>query len=188
MYVRSTTDNPSGSPTWGEWREFANATVRGRAFQFKVVATTIDPSQNILITDVGVTVEMQQRAEISDVHDTLNAAAEIQAGRDYTIVSAGTTNFTLIGAANNNPGTKFTATGPGTGTGTAAGPFLIDFVDNFYQSPTMGITIFNADSGDYYTLDTLSRTGVDLVIQDNSDKPVARNFQYTAVGYGKEIT
>jgi hypothetical protein len=188
MYVRSTTDNPSGSPTWGEWREFANATVRGRAFQFKVVATTIDPSQNILITDVGVTVEMQQRAEISDVSDTLNTAAEIQAGRDYTIVSAGTTNFTLIGAANNNPGTKFTATGPGTGTGTAAGPFLIDFVDNFYQSPTMGITIFNADSGDYYTLDTLSRTGVDLVIQDNSDKPVARNFQYTAVGYGKEIT
>jgi hypothetical protein len=188
MYVRSTTDNPSGSPAWGEWREFANATVRGRAFQFKVVATTIDPSQNILITDVGVTVEMQQRAEISDVSDTLNAAAEIQAGRDYTIVAAGTTNFTLIGAANNNPGTKFTATGPGTGTGTAAGPFLIDFVDNFYQSPTMGITIFNADSGDYYTLDTLSRTGVDLVIQDNSDKPVARNFQYTAVGYGKEIT
>jgi hypothetical protein len=188
MYVRTTTDNPSGSPTWGDWREFANATVRGRGFQFKVVLNTTDATQVPVVTNASVTVEMQQRAEISDVSDTLNTAAEIQAGRDYTIVSAGTTNFTLIGAANNNPGTKFTATGPGTGTGTAAGPFLIDFVDNFYQSPTMGITIFNADSGDYYTLDTLSRTGVDLVIQDNSDKPVARNFQYTAVGYGKEIT
>ena len=187
MYVRSTTDNPSGTPTWSAWREFANATVHGRGFQFKVVLTTSDATQVPVVTSASVTVEMQQRAEISDMHDTLNTAAEIQAGRDYTIVSAGTTNFTLIGAANNNPGTKFTATGPGTGTGTVAGPFLIDFVDNFYQSPTMGITIFDAESGDYFTLDTLSRTGVDLVIHDKNDKPAVRDFQYTAVGYGKEI-
>lgn len=35
----------------------------------------------------------------------------------YTIVTAGTTNFTLVGAADNNLGTTFKATGPGTGTG-----------------------------------------------------------------------
>lgn len=40
-------------------------------------------------------------------------------GRSYTIASAGTTNFTTIGAANSNVGTTFTATGQGTGTGTA---------------------------------------------------------------------
>lgn len=40
-------------------------------------------------------------------------------GRTYEITSTGTTNFTLIGAANNTPGTEFTATGPGSGTGTA---------------------------------------------------------------------
>ena len=40
-----------------------------------------------------------------------------QNGNSYTIVSAGTTDFTLIGAANNNPGTTFTKSG-GTGTGT----------------------------------------------------------------------
>lgn len=40
-------------------------------------------------------------------------------GRTYRIVTAGTTNFTLIGAANSNVGTEFTATGVGTGTGTA---------------------------------------------------------------------
>ena len=38
---------------------------------------------------------------------------------EYTILVPGTTDFTLIGAANNNVGTVFTATGPGTGTGTA---------------------------------------------------------------------
>jgi len=152
-----------------------------------VVASTTDETQTPVITNASVAVEMQQRTEQSDIHDTLNTAAEIQAGRDYTIVSVGTTDFTLIGASNNNVGTKFTATGPGTGTGTVAGPFLITFVDPFYQAPTMGITIFNAESGDYFTLDTLTRTGVDLVIHDKNDKPAVRDFQYTAVGYGKEI-
>ena len=37
----------------------------------------------------------------------------------YKIFVPGTTDFTLIGAADNNIGTIFSATGPGTGTGTA---------------------------------------------------------------------
>lgn len=41
-------------------------------------------------------------------------------GSKYTIVSAGTTDFTTFGAANNTVGTVFTATGYGTGTGTAS--------------------------------------------------------------------
>jgi hypothetical protein len=41
-------------------------------------------------------------------------------GSKYTIVSAGTTDFTQFGAANNTVGTVFTATGNGTGTGTAS--------------------------------------------------------------------
>lgn len=41
-------------------------------------------------------------------------------GSKYTIVSAGTTNFTQFGAANNTVGTVFVATGYGTGTGTAS--------------------------------------------------------------------
>ena len=40
-------------------------------------------------------------------------------GTEYRILTTGTTNFTLIGAANSTPGTVFTATGAGTGTGTA---------------------------------------------------------------------
>ena len=40
-------------------------------------------------------------------------------GKSYTIESLGTTNFTLIGAADNVVGARFTATGIGTGTGTA---------------------------------------------------------------------
>lgn len=38
----------------------------------------------------------------------------------YIITATGTTDFTLIGAADSNVGTEFTATGAGTGTGTAS--------------------------------------------------------------------
>ena len=40
----------------------------------------------------------------------------------YTILTVGTTNFTLIGAASNTIGIVFTATGVGAGTGTATTP------------------------------------------------------------------
>ena len=40
-------------------------------------------------------------------------------GTEYKILTTGTTDFTLVGAANSNPGTVFTASGAGTGTGTA---------------------------------------------------------------------
>jgi hypothetical protein len=47
-------------------------------------------------------------------------AGDFVTGISYTIVAAGSTDFTLIGAADSNPGTIFIATGPGTGTGTAS--------------------------------------------------------------------
>ena len=45
-------------------------------------------------------------------------ATETVSAREYRIEIAGTTDFTTIGAADNNVGTVFTATGAGTGTGT----------------------------------------------------------------------
>jgi hypothetical protein len=47
------------------------------------------------------------------------SAGSFVVGTQYKILTAGTTNFTLIGAANNNVGTTFTATGAGSGTGKA---------------------------------------------------------------------
>jgi hypothetical protein len=48
-------------------------------------------------------------------------AGSFVVGKSYTIEVPGTTNFVAIGAADNNPGTTFTATGVGSGTGTAYG-------------------------------------------------------------------
>ena len=70
-------------------------------------------------------------------------ATALATGEVYTIVLAGTTDFTLYGAANNTPGTVFTSTtttGPGAGTGTATG--------NIY-SRSGSTSAFNGDPGAY---------------------------------------
>ena len=46
-------------------------------------------------------------------------AGSFAVGTEYTILTVGTTNYTLIGAASNTVGVVFTATGVGTGDGTA---------------------------------------------------------------------
>ena len=47
------------------------------------------------------------------------AAGSLIVGAQYTIIAAGTTIFTNVGASSNSAGTAFTATGVGAGTGTA---------------------------------------------------------------------
>lgn len=49
------------------------------------------------------------------------AVTALVAGKTYVIAAAGSTDFTLIGAANSTVGTSFTATGAGVGTGTVEG-------------------------------------------------------------------
>lgn len=56
-------------------------------------------------------------ADIGD--ETPIAIFALVASREYVIIDTGDSNFTLIGASANEAGIKFTASGPGTGTGTA---------------------------------------------------------------------
>lgn len=58
---------------------------------------------------------------------TVNAVT-MKNGKDYEIVSTGTTDFTQYGAANNNPGTVFTMqNAPAVGTGTVTLSNYSDF-------------------------------------------------------------
>jgi hypothetical protein len=55
----------------------------------------------------------------------------------YTILTIGTTDYTLIGAASNTIGLTFVATGAGSGTGTARrSPTLDNYVAPYDQNPT----------------------------------------------------
>lgn len=65
LYIRSTNDDPSGSPTYGEWTSFDNGTFKGRAFQFKTELTSDKIDENILVDELGYKVELTPRTDQS---------------------------------------------------------------------------------------------------------------------------
>jgi hypothetical protein len=93
-------------------------------------------------------------------------AGSFTEGNTYQINSQGTTDFTLIGALNNNVGTNFVATGVGTGTGIATAIYYV------YDKPSA--TTFRVTAvrdGDVFALtnDTGSMN-VSQWEQDNVDR------------------
>ena len=138
MYVRATNNNPASSPSWGTWREFSNGIIRGRGFEFKVIAESYDVSQNIQISDLEVVIELQQRSE--------NSAALT--------------------------------------TSTAA--YNVTFAQAFYQTPTIGITPYNMEHNEDYTVTNRTRTGFTIEFR-HGGAAISRTFSYTAVGYGGVI-
>jgi predicted phage tail protein len=65
--VRTTTDNPSGSPTYTSFNDFANGTFKGRGFQFRITLETADTAQNMNLQQAGYTATMPSRTEQSSV-------------------------------------------------------------------------------------------------------------------------
>ena len=65
LYLRRTSDDPGGTPTWSGWQEFVNGTFLGRGFQFKAELTSSDPAQNILIDELGYEATFQRRQDQS---------------------------------------------------------------------------------------------------------------------------
>jgi hypothetical protein len=65
-------------------------------------------------------------------------AGSFEIGKNYTIDSIGTTDFTLIGASSNTVGEVFTATGAGSGTGTAFSAFTKAPSGSYVQPVRLG--------------------------------------------------
>jgi hypothetical protein len=65
--VRTTTDNPSSSPTYSSFNDFANGTFKGRGFQFRITLETADTAQNMNLQQAGYTATMPSRTEQSSV-------------------------------------------------------------------------------------------------------------------------
>jgi hypothetical protein len=79
-------------------------------------------SQPYTIQALGTTTN----AQWNTIAGTTNVTAgSFVPGRTYVIVSPGTTDFTLIGAANSTIGTSFVALGTGSGSGTALQTYLV---------------------------------------------------------------
>jgi len=98
-------------------------------------------------------------------------------GIGYTILTTGTTDFTLIGAANSSVGTVFVATGVGAGTGTAkgahAGTATIGAGINLNRSSAKDMKFHGtatyaqyADVAELYTADIEHEPGTLVVLSD----------------------
>jgi len=90
LYMRSTPDDPSGSPTYTAWREFVNGTFQARAFQFKAELNSNDIAQNILIDELGYVATFQRRQD--------NSNAAIASGTSTKAVTFDKAFFTGTGS------------------------------------------------------------------------------------------
>ena len=149
LYLRRTDDDPSGSPTWTSWQEFANGTFKARAFQFKTELTSDDVAQNILVDELGYVAEFTRRTEQSD------------------------------GAVASGAGAKSITFGNPFFSGTAA------LLGSNAAIPSVGITAQNMQTGDYFEVTSVSRTGFTVTFKNSGGTAVSRNFNWSATGYGK---
>jgi hypothetical protein len=65
MYVRTTLDDPSVSPTWGPWTEFVSGMIRGRGVQLKAAFTTETELIGVAIDELGAELELTRRVTSS---------------------------------------------------------------------------------------------------------------------------
>ena len=95
LFVRTTSDNPSSSPTWGDWAEFEAAIIRARGVQVKAVITSTNTDAKVTISDLGATLDLLQRTDSASV--AANASA-----------STGVYNVTFEKAFYNTPQVQIT--------------------------------------------------------------------------------
>ena len=73
LYVRTTQDDPGGTPTWSMWKRFSVGTFRGRGFQFKLILKTSNGMYTPAVTQLRVAADMQDRT-ISGTGTSSNSA------------------------------------------------------------------------------------------------------------------
>ncbi len=152
----ATSESASGS--FGEFNNFANGTFKGRRFKFKLILETTNTAQNMNVQQAGFTAEFQSRTE-----------------QNYQ--TGGTTSTAPQSSGTSSSGKTVTFGSPffvGTSSLGGANAFL----------PSIGITIQNAQSGDFFTVTNVSGTGFTVTIKNGSSF-VDRTFTFSAVGYGK---
>ena len=91
--VRTTTDNPSGSPTYGSFNDFANGAFRGRGFQFRITLDTADTAQNMNLQQAGYTATMLSRTEQSSVIASGSGAKAVTFTAPFFVGTSGLGNL-----------------------------------------------------------------------------------------------
>lgn len=63
LYVRTTEDDPAGTPAWTDWKLIRAGSYNARGFQFQLRCTSGSKDHNLFIKHLQVTIDMDDRAE-----------------------------------------------------------------------------------------------------------------------------
>lgn len=184
--VATTSIAPSGSSyadsdfAGKDFNTFANGTYKGRGFKFRLTLKSESVGHNISIQQLGIIADFESRTERSYVSGLSTLTTPITSA---TTAPSGSNT----GGLDVEFGNKFFA-----GTANLGG------VNSF--PPSIGITIMDADGGDYFIIKTnasghfLNAAGQDITglgfnirIYDVNDNLIAKKFTFQAVGYGKGV-
>lgn len=66
VYIRTTNDDPLGSPVWSAWQQFFVGDWTARAYQFKAVLFSGDINHNVIVKTLAVTVDMPDRDDFGE--------------------------------------------------------------------------------------------------------------------------
>lgn len=81
LYVRTTSDDPAGAPSWSAWQPFFVGDWTARGFQFKAVLQSGSATHNVVLKEMALTVDMP------DLLDSQNGIASGAATKSvvYTV-------------------------------------------------------------------------------------------------------
>ena len=90
LYIRTTQDDPNGSPTWTSWRKFNNAEFKARAYELKAEYASESSTAQLGIQELEVTSNLPTRTITDTV--TTSASADVSvtyANKFYAIPAVG---------------------------------------------------------------------------------------------------
>ena len=173
-------DFPETGPSAIPFNTFANGTYKGRGFKFRVTLKSETVGHNISIQQLGIIADFESRTERSYVSGVTTLTTPI-------------TSTTTAPSGSNTGGLDVTF-----GNKFFVGTANLGGVNNF--PPSVGITIMDADGGDYFVIKTnaqghfLNAAGQDITglgfnirIYDVNNNLIAKKFTFQAVGYGKGV-
>jgi hypothetical protein len=109
----------------GDWRPYSSSEAviigqkSGTNLLYAANYTSFGANVGNAMTWSGTCTYLGSQVAANSTQGSAVTAGSFLVGSGYVIITTGTTSFTSIGAANNNPGSRFVATGVGSGTGTA---------------------------------------------------------------------
>ena len=80
LYIRTTQDDPAGSPTFTSWRRFNNAEFKARGFQVKAEFSTGGPQEQIAVDQLRVQAQMPIRTITGTVTTSTSADVSVSYG------------------------------------------------------------------------------------------------------------